>query len=241
RAAIVSQLALELVPVIQVVPWLQALVAWISTGAADAPRFSKACRTEVGCADEPHLACTDELRVSLEGLVDRRVRIVAMRLIEIDVLGIQPLQRALHRTQDVLLGQAGFPRRHFHAHLGGDDHPVADVPPPQPVADDALRLAALVAGYPERIRIRGVDEVESGRDKGIEHPEGGRLVRGPPEDIAAESQRANLQPGSAEFAFDHGWQAAMLLRPRDPEVPHRRKSYQDSSPPACPSRCASPW
>ncbi len=78
------------------------------------------------------------------------------------------------------------------------------MPTAQPVADDRFRLASLVTGYPEGIGIRGVDEIEAGGEEGIQQPERGWLVRSPPEDVAAQGERRDLQPRGAELAFDHG-------------------------------------
>jgi hypothetical protein len=42
----------------------------------------------------------------LERLLDRRLGIPAMDLVEVDVVGTQPAQRRVDRRQDVLAGQA---------------------------------------------------------------------------------------------------------------------------------------
>src|SRR5689334_279293 len=49
-----------------------------------------------------HLAGRDELRHRAYRLLDRRLRIDAMLVVEIDVVGAEPLQRSLDRFADVL-------------------------------------------------------------------------------------------------------------------------------------------
>ena len=73
----------------------------------------------------------------------------------------------------------------------------------QPVADDRLGFAALVARHPARIDVRGVDEVEARLDEGVEQLEGRRLVGGPAEHIAAKSEWRDIQSRFPELAFDH--------------------------------------
>ena len=72
-----------------------------------------------------------------------------------------------------------------------------------PVAEDGFGFPALMAGRPARIDIGRVDRVEAGIEEGIEHCEGGRLVRGPAEDIAAEDERGDFEAAVSEFAFLH--------------------------------------
>ena len=137
-------------------------------------------------------------------LLERRRGVVAMRLVEVDVVGLQPLQRVLDGAHDV--GPAARPlliRRHLHAALGGDDHLRAVAAGLEPVADDGLALAAAVAGLPSRIDVGGVDAVEAGADKGVEQRERGLLVRRPAEHVAAEDERRDLQSASAELALLH--------------------------------------
>ena len=77
----------------------------------------------------------------------------------------------------------------------------------QPLADDRLGLAALVARDPARVDVGRVDQVEAGLDEGVEQLERGRLVGGPAEDVAAEGERPDLGAGLAEMArgIRHGY------------------------------------
>src|SRR5215213_3278270 len=56
-------------------------------------------------ADVEDLAPPYEITERLHRLFERRGVVVAMRLIEIDVIGLQPAQRAVDRLQDVLARQ----------------------------------------------------------------------------------------------------------------------------------------
>jgi hypothetical protein len=51
-----------------------------------------------------------------------------VRLVQIDVVGLQALQRLLYFFQDVRLRESLLVRAHLHPDLGGDDDPVADAP-----------------------------------------------------------------------------------------------------------------
>src|SRR5450759_3988679 len=75
--------------------------------------------------------------------------------------------------------------------------------------NNGFRFAALVAGYPARIGVGGVDGIEAGVDKGIEDGERSRLVDVPAEHIAAQHQRRDVQFGLAEPAKFH----ELTLRP----------------------------
>src|SRR4051812_29585866 len=71
------------------------------------------------------------------------------------------------------------------------------------MADDGLRLAARMARHPARVDVRGVDEVEAEVHEAVEDREGGFLVGGPAEDIAAEAERRGAEAGAAEGSFVH--------------------------------------
>ena len=58
-------------------------------------------------ADVERLALADDVGERLHRLLERRLGVVAVRLVEVDVVGLQPLQRAVDRLHDVLAGQAG--------------------------------------------------------------------------------------------------------------------------------------
>jgi hypothetical protein len=60
-----------------------------------------------------------------------------------------------------------------------------------------------MAGHPARVGIRGVNGVEAGVDKTVEQVEGGFLVGGPAEDVAAEDERRDRKAGLAEGTMLH--------------------------------------
>jgi hypothetical protein len=57
-------------------------------------------------ADVERLAGADEVGERLHRLLERRLVVEAVRLVEVDVVGLQPLQRAVDRLHDVLARQA---------------------------------------------------------------------------------------------------------------------------------------
>ena len=119
------------------------------------------------------------------------------------MVGLQALQGRLDGRANVAFRQALSIRRHLGADLGGDHELVAIAAGLHPFADDRFRLAAYMAGHPGGIDIRRVDEVEARIHIGVEHLEGGCLIGGPAEDIAAEAERRNHQVGAAKPAFFH--------------------------------------
>ncbi|MNE83521.1 hypothetical protein D3C80_1803420 [compost metagenome] len=54
--------------------------------------LAQAAGVVVGCADDAHLAAVDEAGEGAEGFLQRGMGIVAMRLVEIDVIGLQAAQ-----------------------------------------------------------------------------------------------------------------------------------------------------
>ena len=51
-------------------------------------------------ADVAHLASLDEVVEGLHGLLGRRVRVEAVDLVEVDVRGVEPRERALNGVED---------------------------------------------------------------------------------------------------------------------------------------------
>ena len=87
--------------------------------------------------------------------------------------------------------------------FGGDDNFRAFAGLLEPIADDGFGFAAFVTGHPSGIDIGGVDESEAGIDEGVEDLEGGGLINGPAENIAAKCEWSDFDRGVAEFAFGH--------------------------------------
>ncbi len=160
-------------------------------------------RAQVRRADGLDLALLDQPRVGIERLVERRRRIVPVRLVKVERVDLQTSQRLLHRLHDVVAAQALVPQPHVGADLGRDDHVVVASAPGDPSADDRLGFAADVSGCPARVRVRRVDQVEAGIDEGVEQPERRRFVDGPAEDVAAECKRRDAIPRAAEWSLLH--------------------------------------
>ena len=135
-----------------------------------------------------------------------------MREIKVDRVDLQASQRVVSGGLDSRRGEP-LVRRPLR-HLGRDHHLVALAALGEPVADDRFRLTALVAGYPGRIRIGGVDQVQAGIDERIEHGERGRLVDVPAKHVAAECERLDFDAGPAELALAH----RMMFRWKSPDL-----------------------
>jgi hypothetical protein len=56
---------------------------------------------------------------------------------------------------------------------------------------------------PVRVDVGRVDEIESARNEGVEHVERALLVCGPAKDVAAERERCDFDPRSAERLLHH--------------------------------------
>ena len=72
-------------------------------------------------ADLARLARLADLGQRLHGLLDRDVRIGAMALVEVDVVGLQPLERGIDLLVDLLSGEAAVGLRHREENLGRQD------------------------------------------------------------------------------------------------------------------------
>jgi hypothetical protein len=197
----------------QVVFRLQRLVARQTVLGARVQRRSKTLRREVGGPDRPHLARLDQRAIGFQRLLDRRIRIVAVRLVEVDIVGAEPAQRLVGCAQDVGFAETLLARRHLRADLGGNDHVGSLAAPLQPVADDGLRFPAMMARRPFGIDVGGVDEIEARVDEAVEQPEAHLLVRRPAEHVAAEAERRDEQFRFSESALLHSRTSLLSLRP----------------------------
>ena len=98
---------------------------------------------EVGRADLADLAGLDQRVERDDVLLLRHLGVVAVRVVEVDVVGPQPAQRVLRGEDDVAGAEAGPVA--LARHLGVDLDPVAAAALGHPVADLRLGLAADVA------------------------------------------------------------------------------------------------
>jgi hypothetical protein len=132
-----------------------------------------------------------------EGLLDRRVPIFPVELVEIDVVGAQPAQRLLDGLPHVAARPAVRPRRHDRTgEIGAElrrDHDVGATAL-QDLAEHVLRLAVAIGGVEQR------DPFVEG---GIEHHTTGVDVERHPEVVAPQSDDGDLEPGIAQPAVPH--------------------------------------
>jgi hypothetical protein len=165
----------------QVVPGLHGVEAGKPQRLRAADRPDQLVGQEVGTSDVPDLARAHEVVERGQRLVDRRVLVVAVQLVQVDVVGPETAQRRLDRGQDVLAGVAAVERRgpRRHEALGRDDEPLplAD----QPAADDLLGPPPGGQVPAQGIRVRSVKEVDPALGRGVHDGEPGRLVALQPE------------------------------------------------------------
>jgi len=126
-----------------------------------------------------------------------------VQLVEIDIVGLQPLQRGVDRIQDVLEAHALVPGPAPGAAdaLGGDDVVVALAD--QPIADDFLGAAHRVAAAAERIDVGAVEEVDPALGGGVHDRTADVLLTLQTEGHGAEAEAGNGEAGAAELGSLH--------------------------------------
>jgi hypothetical protein len=126
------------------------------TNRVQPQRLSELPRMHRRCSKIARLAGLDDIVQRLERLLDRRVIIEAMDLIEIDVIGAEPPQARVDLGHDRPARQAGPVRARAHppVHLGRDHDLVAAREILQRPAEDLLAGAV-------RIDIRRVEEIDA--------------------------------------------------------------------------------
>src|SRR6516162_3669710 len=138
------QLRLETLAVVEIVERLQALEARQVLPLTHLQGLSETGRAMVGSADRPYLAFPDEAIIGLQRLLEVSLGIVDMGLVEIDVVGLEPLQGGLDGFGDLRLGQALAPIGPLPAAFGRDDDALAPAAALQPIAQDDLGFASLM-------------------------------------------------------------------------------------------------
>ena len=98
-----------------------------AVGAGRAQHLHELPCVHRGSADVAGLAGADDIVQRLQRLLDRRIIVEAVDLIEIDIVDAEPGQAAVDAIHDVLARQAAVVDvgAHRHVDLGGDDHLVA--------------------------------------------------------------------------------------------------------------------
>ena len=143
-------------------------------------------RRVVRRAERAHLAFGDELGDDAERLLERRLAILLVMLVEVDVIGAQPAKRRLERRPDI--GRRSAARRsvpHRLAELGREDDLISaslEEPPDQRLA--AARVA---------VDVCGVEERDPGVEGGVDHRARAGLVDAPAEVVAAEADDRDLE------------------------------------------------
>src|SRR5690606_37147619 len=141
----------------------------------------------VRSADLAHQPLADQCVEPLHDLIDRRPGLVAVRVVEVDIVRLEPLER-LFELPGHLAGRQ-VARLAEHAGLGGDAHLGSYAAACEPRAGHRLAFAADVAGYPDRVALRRVDHSAAVFVESVEDREAGVLVGGVAEHVAAEHQR----------------------------------------------------
>ncbi len=124
------------------------MIARQVAGLCGIHRGFQACGVEVRRADDAHLSGIDELAEGLEDSLLRHRVVILMRVIEIDAIRAETLERCFGRCRDTRRLElfATFTRQ--HADLGRDQYVIAPAASPQPVADHRFGFATLMAVYP---------------------------------------------------------------------------------------------
>ena len=138
----------------------------------------------------------DELVERADRLLERRVGVLFVMLVEVDHVGLQALERRVERAQDVVARAAtGRAVAHLLAELRRQHDLVA--PAVEHAADD--RLAA--AGLP--VDVGRVEERDAHLERRVDH--GARRVFVDPaaEVVAAEADHRHPQSGGAQHAISH--------------------------------------
>ncbi len=168
-------------------------------------RFHEMPPGEVGAPDVADLAAACQVIQSAQRLLDRRRRIEAVHVVDVDVVGAQAPEAVFDRAQQRLPRRAGIvrPWPHRERALRRDQHLVAAAG--QRAAEHFLRPAA-------GIHVGGVEAVDPGLQTDIDEPPRLRpLGRAPlleelpdtPEGCRTETEHRDTQSRAAELPVLH--------------------------------------
>ena len=166
-------------------------------GVADPQRLHQAPRLEVRAGRVEDLAVAHEIVERPQHLLERRLMVDMMDVVEVEVVGLQPLQRAFDLLLDVQSRHTGIvgPPAHRIEELGGDDGVLALTL--QRDTQHRFRGAA-------DIGIGRVEEVHARIERGVHHLRRTLLVGAIAEGHRAQADLGDFQAGTAEVAVVHG-------------------------------------
>ena len=133
-------------------------------------------RRVVGDADVADLARVDQLGERGDGLLERHRLVVEVRVVEVDVVGAEALERGVGGRR--MLSAARPLKSGCWLTLVARTTSIAVAARVEPLAEDPLGVAAGVARHPRRVAVGGVDEVAARGGVRVEHVE--RRLRGRP-------------------------------------------------------------
>ena len=164
--------------------------------AGEVERLLDLLRRPLAEAEVPRLARAHDLGQRLHRLLERGVPVVAVALVEIDVVGVQPCKRRVDLLQHLLPRQPAVGVRHRAEELRREHVGVARTVP-QHLAEELLGLAA-------RVHVRRVDEVDADVERLRDASLGLAVVHaaavGEP---GAEADLRHLQVARAELSVAH--------------------------------------
>ena len=164
-------------------------------------RSANRFRSRLGETEIAHLPLLDELGHRADRLLDRRVRVDAVLVVDVDVVGAEPLQRSVAGGEDVLAVAADAQSL---ALLGAD---VPELRREHDFVAPALDRAAHEPLVLERpVRVSRVEEVDAELERAVDRRDRLALVRRSVElghTHAPEAQRGGLEALRAEATRLH--------------------------------------
>ena len=138
-----------------------------------------------------------------------------VHLVQVDVVGLQPLERTFHRLADVQRGELLLVRPVAHApvHLCGHHHFLAPAAALGKPASHNL-LGGAFADLPA-VDIGGIEEINAEFERLIHNGEGVFLFRLGPEVHRPQAQPGNLQASPAKLCVFHIYLQKITLFERE--------------------------
>ena len=159
---------------------------------------------EVRRADVEDLALGPQHLHGLPDFVPARAPVDVMHLVEVDVVGLQPLQAGVAGPTDVQRRELAVvrPVAHVAVELGGHDHLLAAATAlGEPASDDLLGGAPALGAA---VDVGRVEKVDSGLQSRVHDGKRGRLIGFGPEIHGAQADAADVEAGAAEVGELHG-------------------------------------